>query len=544
VHAPTPTAPDDAPPFVLTRRRINLVFSALIAGMLVSSLDQTIVSTAMPTIVGDLGGVSHMAWVTTAYLLASTLVMPIYGKFGDLWGRRNLFLIAIALFTVASVGAALSTDFTWFVIWRGVQGLGGGGLMILSQAIIADVVPARERGKYLGPLGAIFGLAAVAGPLVGGFFTDHAALGWRWCFWINVPVGIAALVIGWFALTLPRKRNTEPVDYAGILTLSAATTSLVFFTDFGGDRGWTDGATLALMAAFAVAVLAFVLVEQRAAQPIIPLALFRNPTFVVATALGAAIGLGMFSAIAFMPTFLQMASGTSAASSGLLMLPMMAGLFITAIGSGIATTRTGRYKVFPIAGVLVIAAAMLWMTTLSGDTSLVTICTMLFVMGLGLGLVMQVVVLVAQNAVSPSDLGAATATNNYFREVGATLGVAVFGTVFTNRLAENLTGALQGNAEQAVAAGITSPDSLVPQAVEAAGEPLRTAIVDAYAGALAPVFGYLLPAFAVALLLALFLKEIPLSDVAGMVARGEAVAGDDLTDPERDDDAREAAPAR
>jgi MFS family permease len=232
----------------------------------------------------------------------------------------------------------------------------------------------------------------------------------------------------------------------------------------------------------------------------------------------------MFSAIAFMPTFLQMASGTSAANSGLLMLPMMAGLFITAIGSGIATTKTGRYKVFPIAGVLVIAAAMLWMTTLSGDTSLVTICTMLFVMGLGLGLVMQVVVLVAQNAVSPRDLGTATSTNNYFREVGATLGVAVFGTVFTNRLAENLTGALQDNAQQAVAAGITSPDSLVPQAVEAAGEPL-------------------LPAFAVALLLALFLREIPLSDVAGLVARGEAVAGDDLTDPERDDDAREATPA-
>jgi hypothetical protein len=250
----------------------------------------------------------------------------------------------------------------------------------------------------------------------------------------------------------------------------------------------------------------------------------------------------MFSAIAFMPTFLQMSSGISAASSGLLMLPMMAGLFITAIGSGIAMTRTGRYKAFPIAGVLVIAAAMLWMTTLSGDTSLVTICTMLFVMGLGLGLVMQVVVLVAQNAVSPRDLGTATSTNNYFREVGATLGVAVFGTVFTNRLAENLTGALQDNAQQAVAAGITSPDSLVPQAVAAAGEPLRTAIVDAYAGALAPVFGYLLPAFAVALLLALFLREIPLSDVAGLVARGEAVAGDDVD--RRDDDAREATPAR
>ncbi|MGY1636121.1 MDR family MFS transporter [Geodermatophilus sp. SYSU D00742] len=517
------TATTDPAPIVLTRRRVNLIFSALIAGMLVSSLDQTIISTAMPTIVGDLGGVSHMAWVTTAYLLASTIVMPVYGKFGDLWGRRTLFLVAIGLFTVASVGAALSPDFTWFVIWRGVQGLGGGGLMILSQAIIADVVPARERGKYMGPLGAVFGLSAVAGPLVGGYFTDHASLGWQWCFWINVPVGVAALLIGWSALTLPRKRNTEPVDYAGVVTLSAATASLVFSTDSGGDRGWTDGATLALMATFVVSALAFVLVEQRAVQPIIPLSLFRNRTFVVTTALGAAVGLGMFSAIAFMPTFLQMASGTSAADSGLLLLPMMGGLFITVIGSGIATTRTGRYKAFPIAGVLVVAAAMVWMTTLSGGTSLVTICTMLFVIGLGLGLIMQIVVLVAQNAVPPSDLGAATATNNYFREVGATLGVAIFGTVFTSRLAENLTGALQANGEQAVTAGITSPESLVPAAVQAAGEPLRTAIVDSYADALAPVFGYLLPAFAIALVLALLLKEIPLSDVAGMVARGEAV---------------------
>jgi MFS family permease len=224
MHAP-PTD-DAAPPIVLTRRRINIIFSALLAGMLMSSLDQTIVSTAMPTIVGDLGGVSHMAWVTTAYLLATTLVMPVYGKFGDLWGRRNLFLVAIGLFTLASVGAALSQNFTAFVLWRGVQGLGGGGLMILAQAIIADIVPARERARYMGPIGALFGLSAVAGPLVGGFFTDHASLGWQWCFWINVPVGVAALVIGWAALTLPRKRSTTPLDLAGILALSATTTAL------------------------------------------------------------------------------------------------------------------------------------------------------------------------------------------------------------------------------------------------------------------------------------------------------------------------------
>jgi len=544
VHAPLASAP---PPIVLTRRRVNLIFSALLAGMLMAALDQTIVSTAMPTIVGDLGGVSHMAWMTTAYLLATTLVMPIYGKFGDLWGRRTLFLIAIGLFTVASLGAALAPDFTWLVIWRGVQGLGGGGLMILSQAIIADVVPARERAKYMGPIGALFGLSAVAGPLVGGFFTDSAALGWQWCFWVNVPVGLVAFTIGWFTLTLPRKRSTTPLDYAGIVALSATTTSLILFTDFGGSDGWGAGRTLAMLALFVVSVVAFVAIERRAVEPIIPMSLFGNRTFVVATALGLAVGLGMFSAIAFMPTFLQMSSGLSAANSGLLMLPMTGGIILTIQGSAGFIQRTGRYKIFTVAGVAVILAALIWMTTLSGATSLWTVGAMFFVLGAGLGLIMQNVVLAAQNAVAADQIGTATSTNNYFREVGATLGVAIFGTLFTSRLANNLVSALSDNARQAVQAGITSPETLVPAAVKAAGEPLRTAIIDAYANSLAPVFWYLVPILAVALVLALFLKEIPLSEHAGMVARGEAVESEEelarLTEPVQkvvilDDDAR------
>jgi EmrB/QacA subfamily drug resistance transporter len=527
---PTGSLPSDpvAPaPIVLTRRRINLIFSALLAGMLMAALDQTIVSTAMPTIVGDLGGVSHMAWVTTAYLLATTLVMPVYGKFGDLWGRRTLFLIAIGLFTVASVGAALSPGFAAFVVWRGVQGLGGGGLMILSQAIIADIVPARERAKYMGPIGALFGLSAVAGPLVGGFLTDSAALGWQWCFWVNVPVGLAAFAIGWFTLTLPRKRSSTPLDHAGILALSATTTCLVLFTDLGGSEGWSSWQALALLAGFLVAATVFVAVERRAVEPVIPLSLFGNRTFVVATALGLAVGLGMFSAIAFMPTFLQMSSGLSAARSGLLMLPMTGGIIVTIQGSAGFIQRTGRYKVFTVAGVAVILAALVWMTTLSGDISLWTVGAMFFVLGAGLGLIMQNVVLAAQNAVSAHEIGTATSTNNYFREVGATLGVAVFGTLFTSRLADQLGSALTGNTAQAVQAGITSPDTLVPSAVKAAGEPLRTAIIDAYADALAPVFWYLVPILAVAFLLSLVLTEVPLSDVAGMVARGEAVESED-----------------
>ncbi|HKU02901.1 MAG TPA: MDR family MFS transporter [Arthrobacter sp.] len=522
------TAPTKAPagPLLLTQKRIWIIFSALIAGMLLSSLDQTIVSTAMPTIVGKLGGVEHQAWITTAYLLATTIVMPIYGKFGDILGRRNLFLVAIALFTLASVGCALATDFWGFVIFRAIQGLGGGGLMILSQAIIADIVPAKERGKYMGPLGAIFGLSAVAGPLLGGFFVDH--LTWEWAFYINIPVGLAAFAIAWFALTLPNKKADKRIDILGVVLLSAATTCLIFFTDFGGkkDEGWDSPLTWAFGAGLVVSAAAFVLVERRAEDPIIPLSLFRNRIFINATAIGFTLGLGMFSAIAFVPTFLQMSSGTSAAESGLLMLPMMAGLMGTSIYSGIRISKTGRYKMFPILGAVFTMAAMLWMTTLAASTPIWVICLQLFVFGAGLGLIMQVVVLVVQNSVPADQIGTATSTNNYFREVGAAMGVAVFGSIFTTRLSEALTSAFTGAGASAEQAG-QSTRTLDPQALNQLPEQLRDAIVNAYADSLAPVFWYLLPFIAVALLLAITLKQIPLSDTAGMVARGEAVGGEE-----------------
>ena len=515
-----------AGPLLLTQKRIWIIFSALIAGMLLSSLDQTIVSTAMPTIVGKLGGVEHQAWITTAYLLATTIVMPIYGKFGDILGRRNLFLVAIALFTLASVGCALATDFWGFVIFRAIQGLGGGGLMILSQAIIADIVPAKERGKYMGPLGAIFGLSAVAGPLLGGFFVDH--LTWEWAFYINIPVGLAAFAIAWFALTLPNKKAEKRIDVLGVVLLSAATTCLIFFTDFGGkkDEGWDSPLTWAFGAGLLVSAAAFVMVERRAEDPIIPLSLFRNRIFINATAIGFTLGLGMFSAIAFVPTFLQMSSGTSAAESGLLMLPMMAGLMGTSIYSGIRISKTGKYKMFPILGAVFTMAAMLWMTTLAASTPIWVICLQLFVFGAGLGLIMQVVVLVVQNSVPADQIGTATSTNNYFREVGAAMGVAVFGSIFTTRLSEALTSAFTGAGASAEQAG-QSTRTLDPQALNQLPEQLRNAIVNAYADSLAPVFWYLLPFIAVALLLAITLKQIPLSDTAGMVARGEAVGGEE-----------------
>ncbi|ALJ19970.1 MDR family MFS transporter [Microbacterium sp. No. 7] len=519
----TPVAP---PVMLLTKRRIWLIFSALIAGMLLSSLDQTIVSTAMPTIVGQLGGVEHQMWITTAYLLATTIVMPVYGKFGDVLGRRTLFLVAIAIFTLASVGCAVAPDFWTFVVFRAMQGLGGGGLMILSQAIIADIVPASERGKYLGPLGAIFGLAAIAGPLLGGFFVDH--LTWHWAFYINIPVGIAAFLIALFTLRLPSKKAEKPVDWLGVVLLSAATTCLIFFTDFGGssDHGWGSPATWAWALGLLVAASLFVFVESRAADPIIPLSLFRNPIFVNATAIGLTLGLGMFAAIGFVPTFLQMSSGTSAAASGLLMLPMMAGLMLTSIGSGILITKTGRYKVFPIVGTLVTGAAMAMMTSLAASTPIWLICVYLFVFGAGLGLIMQVVVLVVQNAVPATELGTATSTNNYFREVGASLGVAVFGAMFTSRLSENLTSVFVDAGASAEQAG-EAMSTIDPATLAELPDAVREGVVTAYADALAPVFWYLLPFVAVAFVLSLLLKEIPLSDESGLVARGEAIGGED-----------------
>ncbi|MDO5508532.1 MAG: MDR family MFS transporter [Corynebacterium casei] len=513
-------------PLLLTKRRIWIIFSALLAGMMLSSLDQTIVSTAMPTIVGQLGGVEHQMWITTAYLLATTIVMPIYGKFGDMLGRRNLFLLAIALFTLASVGCAFAGDFWTFVIFRAMQGLGGGGLMILSQAIIADIVPASERGKYMGPMGAVFGISAVAGPLLGGYFVDH--LTWQWAFYINIPIGIIAFFIGVFALQLPTHKATKRIDWLGVLFLSAATTCLIMFTDFGGNanHGWDAVSTWMWGAGLAIAVAIFVFVESRAEDPIIPLSLFRNKLFLITAGIGFTLGIAMFAALGFMPTFLQMASGTSAAESGLLMIPMMAGLMLTSIVSGLWVAKSGKYKMYPIIGIILAIAALFAMTTLSAETPIWLICAYLALFGAGLGFVMQIIVLVAQNSVPADTVGTATSTNNYFREVGASLGTAVFGAYFTARLAERLNDVFTGSgldASQAADATAT----IDPQTLSTLPEQVQNGIVAAYADSLAPVFWYVIPFLVLALIFAFFLKEIPLQTESGLVARGEAIGGEE-----------------
>jgi EmrB/QacA subfamily drug resistance transporter len=514
-----------APVVVLTQRTIWLIFGALMASMFMSSLDQSILGTAMPTIVGELDGVEHQGWLMTAYILAIAIVMPLYGKFGDLWGRRYPFLFAIGVFTIASVGAGMADSFGALVAWRGVQGLGGGGLMILSQAIIADIVPARERGKYMGPMGALFGISAVVGPLLGGLFTDH--LTWRWAFWINVPIGIAAFAVAWFTLRLPSHRSGRKIDVAGIVLMVVATSGLILATSwesFSGGAGydWSDLRLVALVLVTVAAAVAFVGVERRAEEPLLPLHLFRNPTFAIATLVGLVIGMGMFAALTFLPTFLQMATGAGVTESGFLMLPMMVGVMATSIASGIAITKTGRYRIYPIAGMAVATLGLAWMTTLTGGVSMLVFSAMIFVLGAGLGLVMQTIVIAVQNSVDPKELGTATSSNNFFREIGAAVGVALFSTIFTGRLADRLAEVFAG--VPGAGSGADTGSSLTPAAVAALPEPVRTGVVDAFADALAPAFWYLVPLLAIGFVLTLFLKEVTLSDVAGMVARGEAVA--------------------
>ena len=529
--------PDGRAPIVLTQRKIWLIFSALIAGMFLSSLDQMIISTALPTIVGELNGVAHQAWLVTVYVLAAAIVMPLYGKFGDLWGRRWLLLASIGIFTIASIGATFTPNFGMLVFFRGLQGVGGGGLMILAMAVIADIVPARDRGKYMGPMGGIFGLAAIAGPLLGGWFTEGP--GWRWCFAINIPIGIIAFTIAYINLKLPSHRSERPVDVAGIVTMVIGTTGIVFLTSWQSIASshkydWSDPWLLGVSALTVLSIAAFILVELRAAEPILPLRLFRNRTFTLTTVIGFVLGLGMFAAIGYLPTYLQYSKGTGVTESGLLLIPMMVGMMSMAILSGQLINKTGKLRIFPILGTAVATAGLVWLTQLSADTPLWVFGLMVFVMGAGMGLVMQNIVLSVQNSVDPHEIGVATSANSFFREIGGSVGAAMFGTLFTTRLVERLLPTFQDfvsqHPDQAASLQDVSAGNLTPEVVKTLPEALRLDVVADYANALAPAFWYLVPILALGFVIALFLKEVPLSDIAGMVARGEAVLEGEVPD--------------
>ncbi|MBN0042292.1 MFS transporter [Cellulosimicrobium cellulans] len=516
-------SPGDAADVALTKRSVYVIFAALMAAMFLSALDQSVVGTALPTIVGDLGAVEHEGWIVTAYLLAIAIVMPIYGKVGDLVGRRVPFLVAIALFVVGSTGSALSGSFVELVTWRSVQGLGGGGLVILSQAIIADIVSAQDRGRYMGPMGAVFGIATVLGPLLGGWFTEGP--GWRWCFWINVPVGIAAFGIAWFKLRIPSHRSTRRFDVLGAALLAVGTAGIVLVTSWTSltdapGYDWSDPLLLGLVAATLAAAAAFLLVETRASDPLIPLGLFRSPTFSVSVSIAFVLGMAMFAALSFLPTFLQMARGVGPTESGLLMLPMTAGLMITAIGSGLLIARTGRYKVFPIVGMGVATLGLVWLTRITAEISVATFGAMIFVLGFGLGLVIQTIVIAVQNSVAPELVGVATSTNNFLREIGAAVGTSILSTAFTTRLTASLDDAMARVPAGQVPKGL-GPDSLTPETVDHLPGAVHDVVVNAYADALAPAFWYLVPLGVVGFVIAFFMKETRLSETAGLVARAE-----------------------
>lgn len=505
VAHPEPLAPEPVRAGELTPRRVRLVFVGLMLALLLAALDQMIVATALPRIVGELHGLDNMSWAITAYLLTSTVGLPIYGKLGDLLGRKGVFQFAIAVFVIGSALAGRAQSMDQLIAFRAVQGVGAGGLMIGVQAIIADIVPPRERGRFMGLIGAVFGLASVAGPLLGGYFTDH--LSWRWCFYANVPLGLVTLAVVTGVLKLPKPRRKARLDLLGALLLAAASTCLVLLTSWGGTKyAWDSRVIVGLGAGAVASGLLFLVAEHFAPEPLIPLRLFRDSVFNVTALVGLVIGVALFGAASYLPTFLQMVDGASATESGLLMLPMMGGIVGASIISGQLISHTGRYKIYPVLGAAVSAVGMWLLSRLDVDTPRLHYSVWMAVLGAGIGMVMPVLVLAVQNSVRPADLGTATSANNYFRQIGGSVGAAVFGTLLADRLTDALTKRLPTRA----GARLPDAESITPQLVHALPPALRDGYIRAYADAMPRIFLHLVPVLALGLLIAFFLKEKPL----------------------------------
>jgi EmrB/QacA subfamily drug resistance transporter len=510
-------------PATRPRREVLVVFAALMLAVLLAALDGTIVATALPTITAELGGLDQLSWVVTGYLLASTIATPLYGKLGDLYGRKRVFQAAIVIFLVGSALCGQAQGMGELIAFRTVQGLGGGGLIVLAQAIIGDVVSPRDRGRYQGIFGAVFGISSVAGPLIGGFLVDNAS--WRWIFYVNLPIGIVALAVIAVALRVPEQRREARIDVLGTILLSLAAGCFVLATSLGGQTyGWGSWQIVGLGVVTVAATALLIPVEKRAAEPVLPMSLFSSRVFTMAGAIGFIVGFGLFGATTYLPLFLQIVTGASPTGSGLELLPLILGLLVTSIGSGQIIARWGHYRPFPIAGTALMVVGFWRLSTMSPDTSALERSLDMLILGLGIGLVMQVLVLAVQNDVDYRNLGVATSGATFFRSIGGCFGVAICGAIFSNRLGAELAGL--ANLPPALASGNVTRDQVAQLPPVA-----RDAFVGAYADALSTVFLVCAPVAALAFVLAWLLPEKPLRRTVEATGVGEAFAAPKHHDP-------------